>query len=130
MEETTNISSINFPQGGGQSEDPDNPMPEKTEVQSILAQPDQEFLDLIESTFNRIDALELGRKEIGDKIKAEKSCLLAKGLNNESFKTVKAFRKLNEEQQENYDLSVQVMRRAIKDPVQLELLDAQIARTH
>ena len=102
----------------------------ETDRKSILAQPDQEFLDMIEAAFNRIDVLEAERQELNDKIKAEKFSLEAHGINNHAFKAVKAFRKLNEEQRENYDLTNQVLRRAISLPVQMDLLDAQIARTH
>lgn len=124
--EETNVAES--PPGGAKGEGPDNP--QEDDRKSILAQPDQEFLDLVEATFNRIDQIELERTELNEKIKAEKAGLEDKGINNHAFKAVKAFRKLDEEQQENYDMSEQILRRAIKAPVQMELLDAQIARTH
>ena len=124
----TNVATIH---GGGQGEDegPGIQQPQ-TEARSMLAQPDQDFLDYVEASFSTIDQLMLERSEINDKIAAEKAGLEAKGLNKHAFKAVLAFRKLNEDQQENYDLTNQLLRRAIRAPVQLELLEAQISRTH
>ncbi len=102
----------------------------ENESKSILAQPNQEFLDSVSEVFERIDKLEIERKELNDRIKAEKASLEKHGINNHAFKAVKAFRKLNEEQQDNYDLSNQVLRRAIGQPVQMSLFEAQIERTH
>ena len=121
---------VTFP-GDGQTdgEGPGSQQPQ-TEARSMLAQPDQDFLDYVEASFSTIDQLMLERSEINDKIAAEKAGLEAKGLNKHAFKAVLAFRKLNEDQQENYDLTNQLLRRAIRAPVQLELLEAQISRTH
>jgi hypothetical protein len=80
--------------------------------------------------FDQIDDLILQREDINAQIKAEKTGLEADGINGHAFKAVMAFRKLSEDQQVNYDLTNQVLRRAIKAPVQMDLLLAQAARTH
>jgi len=103
---------------------------EQPDRESILRQPDAEFLAMIEQAIVDIEGMEDERAEVNERIAAVKAQLVKHGINKHALKTVMAYRKLDDDKRENYDLTQQLLRRAIKTPVQMELLDAQIERTH
>jgi len=97
---------------------------------TILAQPDEGFLQELRDAAAEMDAINDRRADLNAAKKAIVERLQAQyGCNRHAMKAAIQYCKLDESKRENFDLTYQVTRRALGAPVQADLFDAQIAKT-
>lgn len=122
----TNVDDSNvteFPsQAGEESEDGG--------ISSMLAQPDPEFLGKLKESADAFEGLKADVRLLNERKAVIIAELESMGIQKDGFRDALKYVSKTEDQQENYDLSYQVTRKALGTPVQMELFDAQIERTH
>jgi len=97
---------------------------------SILAQPDESFLQELRDAASEMDSINDQRAELNAAKRAIVERLQAQyGCNRHAMKAAIQYCKLDEDKRENFDLTYQVTRRALGAPVQHDLFDAQLAMT-
>jgi len=99
-------------------------------IPSMLKQPDQAFLDSVATMGQTFEDLRAEAKVINESRKALIARVEEKGIHKQAFRDAGKYVRMSPEQQENYDLSYQLVRRALGKPVQMELELAQAERTH
>ena len=119
MPETQSNESSNVEQfpGSGEGE----------EKMSMLKEPNPEFMDALRDAADDLDGIVATRQELNDKAKAIFSSLASKySVNKDAMKAAMKYVELQDEKKENYDLTYQVMREALGDPVQKDLFTEKL----
>jgi hypothetical protein len=106
-----------------------NGKPTREAAESILAQPTPEFLELLREYDAEMDRIAEERSQLNAQKTALEKSLEEKGINILALRAARQFAKLKEKHQDRWDLSYQVTRRALGNPVQLDLFEAQVAQT-
>jgi len=97
---------------------------------TILAQPDEAFLQELRDAAAEMDSINDQRAELNATKKAIVERLQAQyGCNRHAMKAAIQYSKLPDDKRENFDLTYQVTRRALGAPVQADLFDAQLQKT-
>jgi len=97
---------------------------------TILAQPDEAFLQELRDAATEMDSINDQRAELNAAKKAIVERLQAQyGCNRHAMKAAIQYSKLPDDKRENFDLTYQVTRRALGAPVQADLFDAQLQKT-
>jgi hypothetical protein len=95
----------------------------------ILKNPDEGFLDKIREAVRQVEDIDEKRIELT----ASKTAIFAQlnadfAVNKDALRSAMRYVKLKDEAKVNYDLSYEVGRRALGDPVQFDLFDQQLER--
>jgi uncharacterized protein (UPF0335 family) len=97
---------------------------------TILAQPDEAFLQELRDAAAEMDSINDQRAELNASKKAIVERLQAQyGCNRHAMKAAIQYSKLPDDKRENFDLTYQVTRRALGAPMQADLFDAQLQKT-
>jgi len=97
---------------------------------TILAQPDEAFLQELRDAAAEMDSINDQRAELNASKKAIVERLQAQyGCNRQAMKAAIQYSKLPDDKRENFDLTYQVTRRALGAPMQADLFDAQLQKT-
>lgn len=121
--QTTDANGDNvaqFPAGGEGQE---------SERESLLRQPNQEFLDKLKAANEELNEIAAERKELNDKKGAIFANFERYGLNKHAVRAAIKYNSMDPEQRDNFDLSYAVMRKALGQPVQDDMFIAAAEAT-
>lgn len=96
-------------------------------VTPLFKQEDPDFMDKLREGADKIAEIQGKRKELNASIAEVMATFENDGLNRHAVKAAIKFIDMNETDQENYDLSYTVMRKALGQPVQGDLFEASVA---
>lgn len=85
---------------------------------------DAEFMEKLRQASDELDDIAARRSELNANSQAVFARFDRDGLNRHAIRAARAYMKLDPEKRENYDLSYQVMRKALGAPVQDDLFEA------
>lgn len=98
-----------------------------SKVTPLFKQEDPDFMDKLREGAEKIAVIQGKRKELNASIAEVMATFENDGLNRHAVKAAIKFVDMNETEQENYDLSYTVMRKALGQPVQGDLFEARVA---
>lgn len=98
--------------------------PEKPDV---FKQEDPKFMDKLKAAGEKYDAIKGERKKLNASMEELMATFENDGLNRKAVKAAISYVSMNEKDQQNYDLSYTIMRKAMGQPVQGDLFEAKVA---
>lgn len=96
----------------------------KSEETPLINPSDAEFMEKLRKASDELDDIAARRSELNANSQAVFARFDRDGLNRHAIRAARAYMKLDPEKRENYDLSYQVMRKALGAPVQDDLFEA------
>lgn len=103
------------------------PGKEASNVTSIFKTEDPKFMTKLREGAEKVAAFVIKRTEVNKDIAAEMAKFESDGLNRKAVKAAMSYIDMNEKDQQNYDLTYNVMRKALGQPVQGDLFEAAVA---
>lgn len=96
-------------------------------VTPLFKQEDPDFMEKLRDGAEKIARIQGERKELNASIAEVFASFENDGLNRHAVKAAIKFDDMNETDQENYDLTYTIMRKALGNPVQGDLFEAAVA---
>jgi uncharacterized protein (UPF0335 family) len=96
-------------------------------VTSLFKPEDPGFMQRLRDGAEKIARIQGERKELSASIAEVMATFENEGLNRHAVKSAIKFTNMNETEQENYDLTYTIMRKALGKPVQGDLFEARVA---
>lgn len=97
---------------------------ENPEETPLINPSDAEFMEKLRKASDELDDIAAQRSELNANSQAVFARFDRDGLNRHAIRAARAYMKLDPEKRENYDLSYQVMRKALGAPIQDDLFEA------
>lgn len=97
-----------------------------TEVPAVFKKEDPKFMQKLRDGAKKIEDIKEKRKAMSADIQAVYANFEAEGLNRKAVKAAISYVGMDEDEQQNYDLSYKITRKALGKPVQGDLFEAAV----